>query len=95
MRSKIIIASKNPIKIKSTKLGFQRVFAHMDFEFEGVSVTSNVSDQPMTNRETLQGATNRATHAKIDFPNALYWVGIEGGIEKVGDEMMAFAKFLD
>ena len=31
MRSKIIIASKNPIKIKSTKLGFQRVFAHMDF----------------------------------------------------------------
>jgi len=91
MRSKIIIASKNPIKIKSTKLGFQRVFSHMDFEFEGVSVTSNVSDQPMTNRETLQGATNRATHAKIDFPNALYWVGIEGGIEKVGDEMMAFA----
>ncbi len=91
MNSKIIVASKNPIKINATKLGFQKVFASMNFELEGVSVPSDVSDQPMTNKETLQGATNRATHAKNDFPNAAYWVGIEGGIEKMGEEMMAFA----
>lgn len=91
MDSKIIVASKNPIKINATKLGFQKVFANLDIEFEGVSVPSDVSDQPMSNQETLQGATNRATYAKNDFPNAAYWVGIEGGIEKVGEEMMAFA----
>ncbi|MFK8004814.1 MAG: inosine/xanthosine triphosphatase [Saprospiraceae bacterium] len=91
MKSKIIVASKNPIKINATKLGFQKVFEKKVFEFEGVAVPSDVSDQPMTNQETLQGATNRATHAKIDFPNAKYWIGIEGGIEKVGEEMMAFA----
>lgn len=91
MNSKIIVASKNPIKINATKLGFQKVFANVDFEFMGVSVPSDVSDQPMTNQETLQGAINRATHAKNDFPNAKYWVGIEGGIERVGEEMMAFA----
>ena len=91
MNPKIIIASKNPIKINATKLGFQKVFANLDFECAGVSVPSDVSDQPMTNQETLQGATNRATHAKNDFPDAAFWVGIEGGIEKMGEEMMAFA----
>lgn len=91
MGSRIIIASKNPIKINATKLGFQKVYSNIDFECEGVSVPSDVSDQPMTNQETLQGAINRATHAKNGFPNAAFWVGIEGGIEKVGEEMMAFA----
>jgi len=91
MLSKIIVASKNPIKINSVKLGCKKVFPHLDFECEGVAVPSDVSDQPMSNQETLQGATNRATHAKNNFPNAKYWVGIEGGIERIGEEMMAFA----
>ncbi len=91
MVSKIIVASKNPIKINSVKLGFNKVYSDLDFECEGVSVPSDVSDQPMSNQETLDGATNRATHAKNDFPHANFWVGIEGGIEKMGEEMMAFA----
>lgn len=91
MVSKIIVASKNPIKINSVKLGFHKVYSDLDFEYEGVSVPSDVSDQPMSNQETLDGAINRATHAKKGFPNANFWVGIEGGIEKMGEEMMAFA----
>jgi len=91
MISKIIVASKNPIKINSAKLGYQKVFPNSTFECEGVSVPSNVSDQPMSNQETLQGATNRATNAKNDFPDANFWIGIEGGIERMGEEMMAFA----
>jgi len=91
MTTKIIVASKNPTKINATKLGFEKIFLATTIDCEGVSVPSNVSDQPMSNEETLQGATNRATHAKKDFPKANYWIGIEGGIEKVGEEMMAFA----
>jgi inosine/xanthosine triphosphatase len=91
MVSKIIVASRNPIKINAVKLGCHKAFANLDFECEGVSVPSEVSDQPMSNQETLDGAINRATHAKNDFPQAKFWVGIEGGIEKMGDEMMAFA----
>lgn len=91
MASKIIVASKNPTKINSVKLGYRKVFSNLDFECEGVSVPSDVSDQPMSNKETLDGAINRAVHAKNDFPNAKFWVGIEGGIEKIGEEMMAFA----
>ena len=77
MKSKIIVASKNPIKINAVKLGYSKVFSNLDFECEGVSVPSDVSDQPMSNQETLQGAINRAIHAKSDFPHANYWVGIE------------------
>ncbi len=91
MDSKIIVASKNPIKINSVSLGYSKVFPETNFACTGVAVPSDVSDQPMSNKETLQGAINRATHAKNDFPNAKYWVGIEGGIEEMEQEMMAFA----
>lgn len=91
MATQIIVASQNPIKINSAKLGFQKVFTDSEMEFLGVSVPSGVSDQPMSDEETLQGATNRATQAKNDFPDADYWVGIEGGIHSMGAEMMAFA----
>ena len=43
---KVLIASKNPVKINATKKAFEDVFTDR-FEFEGVSADSLVSDQPM------------------------------------------------
>ena len=91
MRKKVIIASKNPVKINAVEIGFGKTFSNNDFSFDGKSVPSGVSDQPMSNQETILGATNRANNAKANFPNADFWVGIEGGIELVENEMMAFA----
>ncbi len=91
MTQKIIIASKNPVKIQAAQLGFQRLFPDTTFTAEGISVPSGVPDQPMDDSETLQGAMNRAENAQRAAPEADYWVGIEGGIEKVGPEMEAFA----
>ena len=88
---KVIIASLNPVKINAAKEGFERMFPMGDFSFEGCSVPSDVSEQPMTDRETKRGAMNRAINARTEVPNADYWVGIEGGIEVVDDEMSAFA----
>ncbi len=88
---KIIIASKNPVKISAVKIGFEKVFSESTYEYEGVSVPSGVGDQPMSDAETLKGAMNRASNAKAHTSEASYWVGIEGGIEKVGADMMAFA----
>ncbi len=34
---------------------------------------------PMSDAETLMGATNRANNAKKEVPDADYWVGLEGG----------------
>ncbi|WP_258101902.1 inosine/xanthosine triphosphatase [Marinoscillum pacificum] len=88
---KVIVASKNPVKINCTKEGFEKIFTESTFVFEGVSVPSDVSDQPMTDEETLQGAINRARNARQHSPDADFWVGIEGGIDELEDGMIAFA----
>ena len=88
---KIIIASSNPIKINATKLAFEQMFPDHLFQFEGVSISSDISDQPMSNNETLKGAMNRSNNAKLECMDADYWIGIEGGVEKKGNEMQVFA----
>jgi len=88
---KIIIASSNPIKINATKLAFEQMFPNKVFQFEGVSISSDISDQPMSNNETLKGAINRSNNAKLEYMDADYWIGIEGGVEKKGNEMQVFA----
>lgn len=89
--TKIIIASKNPVKIESTREGFVKMFKDEIFEIEGLSVDSGVSAQPMSEEETLAGATNRVNNVSILSPNADYWVGIEGGSKVVGKGMETFA----
>lgn len=88
---KVIVASKNPVKLNSSLSGFQRMFLDETFEIEGVSVPSGVADQPMNDAETIQGAYNRAHAAAAAYPDADYWVGMEGGIEERDGGMTAFA----
>ena len=88
---KVVIASKNPVKINAIKLGFEKIFPKQSFEFEGVSVPSEVSDQPMSNEETLKGALNRTRNAEKAYTEADFWAGLEGGIESNGQDMEAFA----
>ncbi len=87
----VIIASQNPVKIEAVRAGFEQMFPAQSFDFEGVKVASGVSEQPMTNEETLQGAINRANHAQKEKPDADFWVGVEGGIEKFKGEGETFA----
>jgi inosine/xanthosine triphosphatase len=88
---KVIVASQNPVKIAASQGGFEQVFTHETFEFEGVSVPSEVSDQPMTTQETYQGAYNRALNAQKKTPHADFWIGIEGGIDVLQDTLEVFA----
>ena len=88
---KIVVASKNPVKINATKIAFGKMFPDVDFEVVGVSVPSGVNDQPLSSDETKRGAINRASNVQKEVPDADLWVGIEGGLEKIGDDMDAFA----
>jgi len=88
---KVVIASKNPVKIQAVKNGFEKMFPKEIFEFIGVSVLSNVSDQPLSNKETLLGAINRANNACKEIKEADFWVGIEGGVEEMGEELEDFS----
>jgi inosine/xanthosine triphosphatase len=87
---KIIVGSTNPVKINSAKDAFETAFPDEEFEVEGVSVISDVRDQPMSNDETLLGAKNRAFNAQAAYKGD-FWVGIEGGIEEHEEELEAFA----
>jgi len=88
---RIVIASGNPVKIQAALNGFRRMFPDEEFTTSNVSVPSGVSDQPRSDQETLQGASNRAHHAQEKVAQAEFWVGIEGGVEDGGAEMAAFA----
>jgi len=88
---KVIIASQNPVKIQAVKEGFEKMFPDKNFEFVAISVPSNVANQPTTNHETFTGATNRANNATQKIKNADFYVGIEGGIETMDEEMEAYA----
>lgn len=87
----IVIASKNPVKVAATLNGFRKMFPSIEFKISSVQVPSNVSAQPLTSSETLAGASNRAANAREVFPDADYWVGIEGGVDDYGQEMAVFA----
>src|SRR5215467_10737275 len=88
---RIIVASTNPVKIQAALSGFQAMFPGESFTTQGVSVPSGVSDQPMSDEETLQGALNRAKAARALMPDADFWAGIEGGCEEKHNELWAFA----
>ncbi len=87
---KVAIASQNPVKIESTKLAFTKIFPEQLFEFQGFSVSSNVSNQPMGEKETLTGAKNRVKNL-IKIISADYYVAIEGGSKHVNKQMETFA----
>lgn len=86
---KIVVASGNPVKIKAVEQGFNPFFNVG--EILAVDVPSGVSDQPFTEAETVAGARNRVNEAKQAVKDADFWVGIEGGVEAMGDTLAAFA----
>lgn len=88
---RVLVASENPVKIAAAETGFKKMFPDGSFEFRGVSVSSGVSHQPMSRKETLQGAMNRAQNALSALPDADYVVGIEGGIEEFEGRLEVFA----
>lgn len=88
---KVIVASKNPVKIQAVKNGFEKMFPDQKFEFIGLSVPSGVADQPFNNQETFLGAKNRSQNASNEIKDADFYVGLEGGIEQIENEMESFA----
>jgi inosine/xanthosine triphosphatase len=86
----IVVGSKNPVKIQSTEDALQSVFEG-SYIVQGLDVDSQVNAQPMGDVETYTGAYNRAYASKKAFPEADYWIGIEGGVDEVGEQMVAFA----
>jgi len=88
---KIVVASTNPVKVRSTEIGFTKMFPGETFVIGGIPAPSEVPDQPMSDEDTVKGATNRANNVSRLEPEADFWVGIEGGLQLIDAELSAFA----
>jgi len=87
----IVVTSTNPVKLDATKQAFKLTFPDRNLTYSQIAVPSGVGDQPMSDSETLLGALNRVKAASKQQPQADYWVGLEGGIDKHLDQIQSFA----
>jgi non-canonical (house-cleaning) NTP pyrophosphatase len=86
----VIVGSQNGSKLRAATMALERVFPERKFEVRGTAVTSAVSAQPMSDEETMRGAIARARLAAEACPDAVYAIGMEGGVSKVIFEIPPF-----
>lgn len=79
---KIAIGSTNPVKIKATEEAFKKVWPNKKWQTIGLEIPSGISNQPISDAESIFGATNRAKGA-LAKSRANFGVGIEGGLTKI------------
>ena len=72
---KIALGTKNPAKIKAGELAARELSA----ELISIDVSSEVSEQPFSDEETIEGAINRARNAMKEA-DAEFGLGLEGGV---------------
>ncbi len=77
---RIIVGSKNPVKVGAAKAALSTLFPEVTIECEGVHAPSLVADQPMTESETQAGAVNRVKYC-MENCQADYFLAMEGGVD--------------
>lgn len=82
---KVAVGSLNPVKINAVTRAFKLVWSKKKIEVIGVKISSGVSNQPMSDAESIKGATLRAKRA-IKKIGADFGVGLEGGLQKIGKQ---------
>jgi inosine/xanthosine triphosphatase len=87
----ILVASLNPAKIEAARLAFLQAFPREKFDISGVAALSGVSNQPLSDVETLKGALNRLLSAQKLKPGADFYIAFEGGAEDGADYLEEFA----
>ncbi len=92
---KIIVGSQSQVKIDAVNNALKKL--GIDAEVVGVKAKSDVAEQPIDD-ETLQGARNRAQHARQLVADGDLYLAIENGVYTEGDRfvdkavVMAIAK---
>lgn len=79
---KVVICSKNPIKINAVNQALSMYFS--DFDLVSLKMPPNnveILSQPMSGGETIESAINRTTYARSKVNGDLY-IALEGGIAK-------------
>lgn len=81
---KVAVGSTNPTKINAVRLAFKKVWPTISWQVISIEAPSGISNQPMSDRESIRGARNRAKYA-LKIGRADFGVGLEGGMQKIGN----------
>ena len=84
---KIIVCSKNPVKIAAAQEAFQSHFNEIEIETLDLTNKMDVLRQPMSSEETLNSSVNRIEIAK-KLTQGDFFVSMEGGMAE--DKFGAF-----
>ncbi len=87
---KILVGSRNPVKIAAAKAAIGQFFPKADVQCEGLDSPSGVRDQPMTEAETRLGAENRLKWCQANG-EADFYVTMEGGVDRFATGPATFA----
>ncbi len=79
MMLKIVVGSKNPVKINAAKIVFQKMLGKA--QVFSLQVDSGVGKQPIGFEQTYKGALSRAKKALKSVKGADFGVGLEGGVQ--------------
>ena len=82
----VVIGSTNQAKIDAVSAVFDSAFSSV--RFTSLKAESGISDQPMTDEESIQGSINRADDALKQRPDADYAVGLEGNVAMIAGRML-------
>jgi inosine/xanthosine triphosphatase len=82
---KVVVGSRNPIKIGAVRNALAALFPEHVVACEGMHAPSGVADQPMTATETRQGAIQRMQYCQQHGGEADFHVALESGIE-IGED---------
>lgn len=80
----VAVGSENPVKIEAVRQAFTKVWPLEEWLITGSQTESGIKSQPMSTKETILGARNRAQAALALAPEIEYGVGLEGGLEQIG-----------
>jgi inosine/xanthosine triphosphatase len=78
---KIVVGSKNPVKISAAQTAIRDALSLKEVECISINAPSSVAEQPMTSEETKLGAVNRIQYCQ-QHTRADFYVAIEGGVDQ-------------
>lgn len=81
----IVLSSTNEAKKRAALQAITEIFGAGNV-LRTLEAPSGVSPTPMSFEESIRGAKNRVKSSREIEPNADYYIGAEGGVEKIDDQ---------
>ena len=79
---RILVTSKNPVKIKASKDAFEKFFDSLEIVSKEIVITDKNAHQPIGCEQTRNFSRKRVLLAKQKFKGFDYYIGIESGVMK-------------